>query len=59
MAYSVYANGASGGRGHNNEVQSRADQIRALVPLSEGDQLFIAVGQMGGSGHGDDDVSFV
>ena len=56
MAYRVYANGASGGGGHSNDVQSRGDQIRALVPLTEGDQLFIAVGQMGGSGHSDDDV---
>jgi hypothetical protein len=48
--YTVYANGASGGKGFDNFVQSKADQIRALVKLTKGEQLFILVGQMGVSG---------
>ena len=46
----IYANGASGGAGHDNFLQSKADQIRALVKLTKGEQLFILVGQMGVSG---------
>ena len=46
----IYANGASGGKGYENFVQSKADQIRALVKLTKGEQLFILVGQMGVSG---------
>ena len=48
--YSIYANGASGGRGYDNQIQGKGDQIRALVKLSKGEQLFILVGQMGVSG---------
>ena len=48
--YSIYANGASGGKGYDNQVQGKGDQIRALVKLSKGEQLFILVGQMGVSG---------
>ena len=48
--YSIYANGASGGRGYDNQMQGKGDQIRALVKLSKGEQLFILVGQMGVSG---------
>ena len=46
----IYASGASGGAGYQNFVNSKADQIRALVKLSKGEQLFILVGQMGVSG---------
>ena len=46
----IYANGASGGKGHDNFIQSKGDQIRALVKLTKGEQLFISVGQMGSSG---------
>ena len=50
IVYSIYANGASGGRGYDNPIQGKGDQIRALVKLSKGEQLFILVGQMGVSG---------
>ena len=46
----IYASGASGGAGHQNFVHSKADQIRALVKLTKGEQLFILIGQMGVSG---------
>ena len=46
----IYASGASGGAGYQNFVNSKADQIRALIKLSKGEQLFILVGQMGVSG---------
>ena len=39
--------GASGGESRRNRVQSRGDQIRALVQLEANETLFISVGQMG------------
>ena len=39
--------GASGGESRRNQVQSRGDQIRALVQLEANETLFISVGQMG------------
>ena len=39
--------GASGGESRRNRVQSKGDQIRALVQLEANETLFISVGQMG------------
>ena len=45
----VIVSGASGAVSRNNKLQSKADQIRALVYLEAKETLFISVGQMGSS----------
>ena len=39
--------GASGAKGRQRKEESRADQIRAVVPLTENETIFILVGQKG------------
>ena len=43
----LIVSGASGGESRRNRVQSKGDQIRALVQLEANETLFISVGQMG------------
>ena len=45
----LIVSGASGGESRRNRVQSKGDQIRALVQLEANETLFISVGQMGGN----------
>ena len=45
----LIVSGASGGVSRINKVQSKADQIRALVHLVVNETLFIISGQMGSS----------
>ena len=45
----IIISGASGGVSRINKVQSKADQIRALVHLVVNETLFIISGQMGSS----------
>ena len=45
----MIVSGASGAQSRNNKVQSRADEIRAIVYLNANETLFISVGQMGSS----------
>ena len=45
----LIVSGASGGVSRINKVQSKADQIRALVQLVVNETLFIISGQMGSS----------
>ena len=47
--YRIIISGASGGVSRINKVQSKADQIRALVHLVVNETLFIISGQMGSS----------
>ena len=39
--------GASGAKGRGNKLQSKADEIRAVVRLVKNETLYILVGQQG------------